>query len=457
MTASAAPGVDMVWPDDPRTRALAVELYQSVADRPLVSVHNGLPGRYLAEDLPLTDPIGLLIAHDQGVQALLRAHGIRSEFSPMEGWQTERASRQAFVLLQRHLNDVRSRPWTEPGDGDIAGLVGLPPFGPDAEPEAVYDALSTRLAEQPVYPRQMLAAANLRLLATSDDCADDLASHRILAEDATWTGRIVPTFSPDRYLEPGRRGWRTDADLLAEVTGIDTDDLAGFLEALAQRRAFFVAAGARVSEHHCSDVGVARLDENEAAALYRLARSGELLPAEAVALQRHLLWEMGRMTAEDGLVMAIYPPAGFRSSTDATSSAEPDDRGVADRVRPLLASFGSAPRFRMWLFSIDPGVYSEEIVAFAAEHQSVTAVSPTRFADDPAVLRAARMSAISALGSRRSLGLVDDMSGPFALQARHHLARRLDAGALAGLVVAGKISEERARAELSASLDAVLA
>ena len=72
MTSSAAPGPDPAWPVGPRARALAEELYASVASAPLVSVHNGLPARYLAEDLPITDPMNLLISHDQGIQALLR-------------------------------------------------------------------------------------------------------------------------------------------------------------------------------------------------------------------------------------------------------------------------------------------------------------------------------------------------------------------------------------------------
>ena len=80
MTASASTGLDLVWPTKPRTRALAIELYESVADLPLVSIHNGLPARYLAEDLPITDPINLLISHDQGIQALLRSSGIPAEF-----------------------------------------------------------------------------------------------------------------------------------------------------------------------------------------------------------------------------------------------------------------------------------------------------------------------------------------------------------------------------------------
>ena len=107
----------------------------------------------------------------------------------------------------------------------------------------MYDEVAARLAEHPVYPRRLLASANLGRFATSDDPTDDLRSHQVLAEDHALAGRVVPTFSPDRYLDPDRRGWRTDADLLAEVTGIGTDDLDGFLDALQERRRYFISRG----------------------------------------------------------------------------------------------------------------------------------------------------------------------------------------------------------------------
>jgi hypothetical protein len=53
----------------------------------------------------------------------------------------------------------------------------------------------------------------------------------------------------------------------------------------------------------------------------------------------------------------------------------------------------------------------------------------------------------------RCLGLVDDMSGPFALAARHRLGRRLDAGALAALVVAGRLTADQAHADLISVTD----
>ncbi len=418
-----------------------------MAERPLISVHNGLPARYLAEDLPITDPISLLISHDQGVQALLRSNGIATEFSLTDGWRSEHASRQAFALLWTHLAGVWAKPWMQIDGDETARLAGLPPFREDQDPETVYDRLVVQLVEHPMFPRRVLAAANLARFATSDDPTDDLQAHDVLAEDPDLAGRVVPTFSPDRYLDPARRGWRTDADLLAEVTGVGTDDVAGFLEALQQRRSYFISRGALSTEHHSSDVPIARLSPREVSELYRLARSGDLLPAEALALQGHLLWETGRMSTDDGLVMGLFPPAGFASRPTAASRS--GDGGVADRISSLLTDFGASPHFRLRLFSIDTDAYSTEILPLAAEHPALAAVPPTRFADSPAELRAVRVAAITAQGVARSLGVVDDMSGPFVLTARHRLGRRMDAGALAELVVAGRLTAERASIELA--------
>jgi glucuronate isomerase len=401
----------------------------------------------LAEDLPITDPIGLLISHDQGVQALLRSNGIRTEFSLTDGWRSEHASRQAFALLWTHLAGVWAKPWMQIDGEETARLAGLPPFREGQNPEIVYDRLVDQLVEHPMFPRRVLAAANLGRFGTSDDPTDNLQAHEVLAEDPDLSGRVVPTFSPDRYFDAARPGWRTDADLLAEVTGLGTDDVKGFLEALQQRRSYFISRGALSTEHHSSDVPIARLSPQEVSKLYRLARSGDLLPAEARALQGHLVWESGRMSADDGLTMGLFPPAGFASSPTAASRS--GDMGVADRIRPLLADFGATSNFRLHLFTIDTDAYVTEILPLATEHSVLVAVPPTRFADDPAELRAVRVAAIAAEGVARSLGVVDDMSGPFGLTARHRLGRRLDAGALAELVVAGRLTAERAHTELA--------
>src|SRR5690606_40008818 len=48
---------------------------------------------------------------------------------------------------------------------------------------------------------------SIKVLATTDDPADDLAAHRALAEDPDFSGRVLPTFRADAYLDPSAAGW----------------------------------------------------------------------------------------------------------------------------------------------------------------------------------------------------------------------------------------------------------
>ena len=70
--------------------------------------------------------------------------------------------------------------------------------------------------------------------------------------------------------------------------------------------------------------------------------------------------------------MGLFPPAGI--STRAATGSTSGDRGVADRVRPLVTDFGASPAFRLQLFTIDTDAYVAEILPLAAEHPALAAV-----------------------------------------------------------------------------------
>ena len=53
-------------------------------------------------------------------------------------------------------------------------------------------------------PRALFDRFGIEVLATTDDPADDLAAHDRLAADTSFTGRVLPTFRPDRFVDPSR-------------------------------------------------------------------------------------------------------------------------------------------------------------------------------------------------------------------------------------------------------------
>lgn len=133
------------------------------------------------------------------------------------------------------------------------------------------------------------------------------AGGQALAADPGWNGRVIPTFRPDRYLEPASPGWPQAVADLGKAADLETGDNAGFVEALAARRRYFVAHGAVSADHSHIDVRTDPLEPAEAARIHRAALTGEATAAEATAYRRHMLLEMARMSCDDGLVMTLHP------------------------------------------------------------------------------------------------------------------------------------------------------
>jgi glucuronate isomerase len=111
---------------------------------------------------------------------------------------------------------------------------------PSAETaDQIYDQIAERLASEEFKPRALHEKFGIEVLATTDDPCDNLSPHQFLRDDDTWSGRVIPTFRPDKYLEPGQPNWNANLDRLAEVSGVDTGTFGGFIAALENRRQYF--------------------------------------------------------------------------------------------------------------------------------------------------------------------------------------------------------------------------
>lgn len=443
---------DRLFPADPSVRDLARRLYAEVAALPIISPHSHVPAQWLADDTPFDDPASLLITPDHYINRLLHAHGIAlSELGVAQGPLTEEQARHAFRTLCGQWSIYRGTPvryWLEVQLADIFGVRVRPSA---ATADTIYDQITEVLKSPSFHPRALYQQFGIEVLATTDDPCDDLAAHRSLAEDPTWTSRVIPTFRPDRYLEVGAPTWVSDADRLTEASGIDTADYAGFIAALEDRRDYFRAHGAVSTDHGHMDARTDRLSPQQARDLYDLARKGELHADQAMALRRHLVWEMARMSAEDGLVMTLHP-AVVRSHHDPTVAEYGANVGCdipvatefTDALRPALNDFGTNPNFQLILFTLDETTFSREIAPLAGFYPGVYAGAPWWFLDAPEAIRRYRSAVTETAGFAKTSGFIDDTRAFCSIPARHDMARRLDAGYLAQLVVEHRLAEDEA-------------
>ena len=207
---------------------------------------------------------------DHYVTRLLHASGVGlDELGVGRGPLPEEQARQVWRLLCSHWDVYRGTPvryWLESELADIFDVT----VRPSAETaDAIYDQLAERLATDAYRPRALYERFGIEVLATTDDPCDDLAAHAALAADPTWSGRVIPTFRPDRYLEPAQPGWADAVAQLGKAADVDTGDYAGYVRALEARRRYFVAHGAVSADHSHVDVRTDPLEPAEAARIYR--------------------------------------------------------------------------------------------------------------------------------------------------------------------------------------------
>jgi glucuronate isomerase len=453
MAASLMLHQDRALPLDGRQRAAAKEIYQQTAALPLICMHGHVEAEVLAENRPFADPAQLLVVPDHYVTRMLVSQGIRPE--ALGVWRVDcgavetdsRVIWRTFCENWKLYRGTPSRYWMEHELVEVFG-VDLVPSANTAD--AIYDQVAARISDPDYRPQQLLDQFSIELISTTDAATSDLSHHARLADQGL-DKRVIPTFRPDGVVYLDRPTWRADIETLAKVSGVDTSTYDGFLAALRERRAAFVAAGALASDHGHLSADSTPMSAAKAASIFAKALAGSVSAAEVTAFAAHMLFVMAGMACEDGLVMQIHPGV-LRDHHDAILAVHGQDKGFdipvgvefTRALRPMLQTYGHDPRFRVILFTVDETAYSRELAPLAGAYPSVRLGAPWWFLDSPEGMRRFRESATETAGFYNTSGFVDDTRAFASIPARHDLSRRVDAGFLARLVMEHRLSQSEA-------------
>ncbi len=450
---------DRALPADSVTRPIAREIYLAVRDLPIVSMHGHVDVAAFADDEPFPDPAQLLVVPDHYLTRMLVSQGAKLPelgVGPADGPGFESDPRKIFRRFcagWKHFRGTPTRYWMEHELVEIFGVT----VRPSADTaDQVYDQIAECLADPAFRPRALLDRFGIETIGTTDPAWSTLDAHARLAADLP--GRVLPTFRPDPLLHPARSTWRDDLERLATASGINTDTYAGYLAALRERRAAFVAAGGLATDHGHFRADTTPLPDDVARALFEKALragpdedSAAISAAEEAAFSAHMLFQMAAMSADDGLVMQFHPGV-LRDHDPAVAAAFGPDKGYdipvvtefAHGLRPVLEAFGNSESFRMIAFTVDEDVYSRELAPLAGVYPALRLGAPWWFLDAPDAMRRFREAATETAGFSNMSGFVDDTRAFCSIPARHDLARRVDAGYLARLVAEHRLDLDEA-------------
>jgi glucuronate isomerase len=441
-----------LFPAESASRAIAVKLYESVRDLPIISPHGHTDPQWFAENKPFPNPAALFIQPDHYIFRMLYSQDVSMESLgiPQVDGKQQADPREVWRIFAKHYYLFRGTPTRLWLDYAFAELFGLTERLSAENADEYYELIAKKLETPEFLPRALFERFKLEVLATTDAAVDSLEFHKQIKASG-WNGRVLPTFRPDAVIDVEYDGFQENLKRLGEVSGVDVSSYTGYLSALRKRRAFFKENGTTATDHGHLTAMTADLSANEASLLYERIYTGKTNPGDVELFQAQMLTEMAGMSVEDGLVMQLHP-GSIRNHNKLVYEKFGRDKGAdlpspteyVRGLRPLLNKYGNEPGFTFILFTLDESTYSRELAPLAGHYPCLRLGPSWWFHDSPEGMMRFREQATETAGFYNTVGFNDDTRAFLSIPARHDVARRVDSAFLARLVAEGRLDEDEA-------------
>lgn len=438
----------------PEQRKLASELYQTIKDLPLICPHGHVTPELLSDpNATFGSPADLFVIPDHYVFRMLYSQGVSLEslgIARQDGQATETDHRKIWQTFSEHFYLFQGTPtglWLK---DELIQVFGIKDKLNGDTAQSIYDELEEKLAKPEFSPRALFNQFNIEVLCTTDGVTDRLEPHRSLHND-NWHN-ILPTFRPDNVINLDTENWQDNINTLSELSGITVQNYKTFIQALEERRSFFKSMGAVATDHGAFRADTTPLSNEEAESIFANALAGSIQVSNAQRFTAHMLFEMARMSSEDGLVMQLHV-GSYRNHNQKLFNDFGRDIGADIPVRtewtqalaPLLNAYGNHPNFRLIVFTLDESSYSRELAPLAGHYPALRLGPPWWFFDSAKGMERYFDAVVETAGIYNLAGFNDDTRAFASIPARHDVWRRVSSNWLAGETLKGIIDEEDAQ------------
>ncbi|MFA6689563.1 MAG: glucuronate isomerase [Sphaerochaetaceae bacterium] len=148
---------------------------------------------------------------------------------------------------------------------------------------------------------------NVYAVGTTDDPADDLHYHQVIASEGKCPAKVIPSFRPDKALNIDKVDFADYIAKLGKAAGIRIKSVADVIAALEQRLDFFVSLGCKASDHALAYAPFVSKSEAETEAIFAKKMDGASLTAEEIdAYRTHVLVALAKAYAKRDIAMQLH-------------------------------------------------------------------------------------------------------------------------------------------------------
>ena len=312
----------MFGPDFLLQTSTARRLFHEVAaDLPIIDYHCHLPPEEIAADRRFANVFEIWLKGDHYKWRAMRSNGVPERFCTGDADPKEKF--EAWCATVPHTLRNPLYHWSHL---ELQRYFGIDcPISSETS-EEIWEETNRQLARPEYSVSGILKKFRVEVLCTTDDPADDLASHAMIAGRQEIPTQVLPTFRPDMAMklsDPAAfQAWCTR---LANVSSQDTSTFEGFLLALRERHDFFDSMGCRLSDHGLESCPDGFATDREAASIFAKVRSGHFAdPSEQMRFAGNLMVFFGRIDSRKGWTKQLHLGAIRGNNTRALRALGPD-------------------------------------------------------------------------------------------------------------------------------------
>lgn len=332
--------------------------YDGAVDIPIFDWHCHLSPKEIYENNRPADIAELWLGGDHYKWRAMRSFGIEEKYITGDASGYEKFKAWSRVLPACIGNPLYH--WTHL---ELQRYFGIYESLSESTCDDIWKKANEKIAEGGFEPRELIEKSNVTCLCTTDDPADSLEYHRLLAEDKSFKCKVLPAFRPDKALNVEQPTFVPWIKSLEKISGESIGSYKKMTEILKRRIDFFAENGCLASDHSFAYVPYNRASDEELENIFRKALNGVQLTIDEQDKYRTELFRfLAREYANHGWVCEIHIGAMRNNNTKMFRSIGPDtgfdsigDGDIAHKLSRMLDSLDSEDCLpKTILFALNP-------------------------------------------------------------------------------------------------------
>lgn len=298
----------------------AKKLYNECKNVPIYDWHCHLSPKEIYENKQPRDITELWLGGDHYKWRGMRSCGIEEKYITGDATPYEKFMKWSEVMDNCIGNPLYH--WTHL---ELQRYFGIEtPLSPRTA-DAIWNEANAKIKAGGFTPRELIERSNVVGVCTTDDPADTLEYHKLIAADKSFKCKVMPAFRPEKAMNiemPTFIPWLAS---LEKTAGKVIDSYATLKEVLVDRMNFFEEMGCHATDHSLAYVPCVRASEEELEVIFAKGKRGEALTTEEIDKYRTEIFRfLAKEYYKKGWAMEVHIGAIRNNNTLMFKKLGPD-------------------------------------------------------------------------------------------------------------------------------------